>query len=119
MMMIARSTYDSNRTRGSFTCLILLAHSACLSTCHPFPCRCGKTTLCKALAGRVPLNRMCGDVRLLCSTAEDNFQSEVELPATGSMRGAGAVRNISQMTGFVPQFDQLHESLTVGSAGRS
>lgn len=61
---------------------------------------------------------MCGDVRLLCSTAEDNFQSEVELPATGSIRGAGAVRNISQMTGFVPQFDQLHESLTVGGAGR-
>jgi hypothetical protein len=61
---------------------------------------------------------MCGDVRLLCSTAADNFQSEVELPATGSMRGAGAVRNISQMTGFVPQFDQLHESLTVGGAGR-
>ena len=59
---------------------------------------------------------MCGDVKVLCSSAADNFKAEVELAASDSMRGAGAVSNISHMTGFVPQFDQLHESLTVSTA---
>lgn len=81
------------------------------------PSGCGKTTLCKALAGRLPQNRMCGDVRLLCSSAADGYKAEVELTAAGSAGSAAAACNISNMTGFVPQFDQLHETLTVSDAG--
>lgn len=78
-----------------------------------FPILHSKTTLCKALAGRLPTNRICGHVRLLCSTAQDDFASEVELTAEGMPGAAAAACNISHMTGFVPQFDQLHETLTV------
>jgi hypothetical protein len=81
------------------------------------PSGCGKTTLCKALAGRLPQSRMCGDVRLLCSSAADGYKAEVELTAAGSAGSAAAACNISNMTGFVPQFDQLHETLTVSGAG--
>jgi len=81
------------------------------------PSGCGKTSLCKALAGRLPESRMCGDVRVLCSSAADGFQAAVELTAAGSVGSAAAACNISQMTGFVPQFDQLHESLTVSADG--
>lgn len=81
------------------------------------PSGCGKTTLCKALAGRLPQSRMCGDVRVLCSSAADHFQAAVELTAAGSVGSAAAACNISHMTGFVPQFDQLHESLTVSAVG--
>jgi ABC-type glutathione transport system ATPase component len=80
------------------------------------PSGCGKTTLCKALAGRLPQSRMCGDVRLLCSSAADGYKAEVELTAAGSQGSAAAAFNISNMTGFVPQFDQLHETLTVSDA---
>ncbi len=78
------------------------------------PAYTGKTTLCKALAGRVPRSNMVGDVRVLCSSAADNFKAEVELTAAGTAGSAATACNISQMTGFVPQFDQLHETLTVG-----
>lgn len=81
------------------------------------PSGCGKTTLCKALAGRLPQSRMCGDVRVLCSSTADGFQAAVELTAAGSLGSAAAACNISHMTGFVPQFDQLHESLTVSTDG--
>ena len=84
----------------------------CLSACLPA----GKTTLCKALAGRVPRNHMVGDVRVLCSSAADNFRAEVELTAAGTAGSAATACNISNMTGFVPQFDQLHETLTVSGA---
>jgi hypothetical protein len=92
----------------AYVCLTFAAPVCCLSVCLL-----QKTTLCKALAGRLPVNRICGDVRLLCSSAADAFQAEVELTAAGTAGGAAAACNISQMTGFVPQFDQLHETLTV------
>lgn len=59
---------------------------------------------------------MCGDVKVLCSSAADNFKAEVELTAAGTAESAATACNISHMTGFVPQFDQLHESLTVSGA---
>lgn len=81
------------------------------------PSGCGKSTLCKALAGRLPSERICGDIRVLCSTAADGFASQTEL-ALADSKGfkfgpSAAACNISHMTGFVPQFDLLHESLTV------
>lgn len=94
-------------------CLTKLCRPCALRVCLSVCCA-QKTTLCKALAGRLPLNRICGDVRLLCSSAADAFHAEVELTAAGTAGGAAAACNISHMTGFVPQFDQLHETLTVG-----
>lgn len=95
--------------QSSSVCMPELCCPGVLSVCFM-----QKTTLCKALAGRLPLNRICGDVRLLCSSAADAFHAEVELTAAGTAGGAAAACNISHMTGFVPQFDQLHETLTVG-----
>ncbi|KAF8061902.1 ABCG21 [Scenedesmus sp. PABB004] len=77
------------------------------------PSGCGKTTLLKALAGRLPAARAWGDVRaVLCAQGA----------AGADARGGGAAPQgelslaasaVAHMTGFVPQFDLLHESLTV------
>ncbi|KAF8058431.1 ABCG25 [Scenedesmus sp. PABB004] len=75
------------------------------------PSGCGKTSLCKALAGRLPMERIVGDIRMRCSSAADGFGSESEVAVTGL--ASGVVANLAYMTGFVPQFDLLHESLTV------
>ncbi len=99
----------------SLAVMCLLANIHKLHNCLLcLPAGTGKTTLCKALAGRVPRNHMVGDVRVLCSSAADNFKAEVELTAAGTAGSAATACNISHMTGFVPQFDQLHETLTVG-----
>lgn len=70
-------------------------------------CRCGKTSLCKALAGRLPLSRVVGDVAFVCEA--DGPASTAE-PLVLSPTGA------KSMIGFVPQFDLLHESLSVSAA---
>ena len=77
------------------------------------PSGCGKTTLCRALAGRLPMNRVCGNISVFCSSAEDGFRSESELVVSDSSGASTASRDLSQTTGFVPQFDLLHETLTV------
>lgn len=60
------------------------------------------------------MSHVCGDIRVLCSSAADSFQSQTELVMAEAAFGASATScNISHMTGFVPQFDLLHESLTV------
>lgn len=77
------------------------------------PSGCGKTTLCRALAGRLPMNRICGNISVLCSSSDDNFQSESELVVCDSNGSSETSSDLSHTTGFVPQFDLLHESLTV------
>lgn len=77
------------------------------------PSGCGKTTLCKALAGRLPTSRFSADIRVLCSSAADGFATSSELAMAGSWSACAVACNISHMMGFVPQFDLLHETLTV------
>jgi ABC-type multidrug transport system ATPase subunit len=78
------------------------------------PSGCGKTSLCKALARRLPSNRVLGDIRVLCSSAADGYKSESALAVCGRTgRLAQAKCDLAHMTGYVPQFDLLHESLTV------
>jgi hypothetical protein len=106
----------------------------------PLYCLCcsGKTSLCKALAGRLPSNRVWGDISVLVSTngnstnscntpvtskATDTLASSVKSNAAKDTAAAAfAVGNgggllpaaaVAHITGFVPQFDLLHESLTV------
>ncbi|WIA22163.1 hypothetical protein OEZ85_004499 [Tetradesmus obliquus] len=78
------------------------------------PSGCGKTSLCKALARRLPSNRVLGDIRVLASSAADSYKSESALAVCGHTgRLAQAKCDLAHMTGYVPQFDLLHESLTV------
>eukprot|EP00775_Hariotina_reticulata_P007451 gene7451-7661_t len=77
------------------------------------PSGCGKSTLCKALAGRLPMSRVSGDIRVVCSSAADGFQSQSELAMAGCQASCSLRLDIANMTGFVPQFDLLHETLTV------
>jgi ABC-type multidrug transport system ATPase subunit len=84
------------------------------------PSGCGKTSLCKALARRLPANRVLGDIRVLCSSAADGYKSESALAVCGHKRSAAKAKcDLAHMTGYVPQFDLLHDSLTVSSARRS
>ena len=80
------------------------------------PSGCGKTTLCRALAGRLPMSRVCGNVNMLCSSAADGFRSESELVVCDSLGECNASHELCQTTGFVPQFDLLHETLTVSDS---
>jgi hypothetical protein len=77
------------------------------------PSGCGKSTLCKALAGRLPMSRVAGDIRVVCSAAADGFQSKSELAMAGCQTSCSLRLDVANMTGFVPQFDLLHETLTV------
>jgi hypothetical protein len=111
-----------------FTCLLQLLAKHLLLMCagvsgrfahsqlHAImgPSGCGKTSLCKALARRLPANRVLGDIRVLCSSAADGYKSESELAVCGHKRSAAKTKcDLAYMTGYVPQFDLLHESLTV------
>eukprot|EP00882_Tetradesmus_deserticola_P006807 GHRQ01007167.1.p1 GENE.GHRQ01007167.1~~GHRQ01007167.1.p1 ORF type:complete len:454 (+),score=193.21 GHRQ01007167.1:164-1363(+) len=78
------------------------------------PSGCGKTSLCKALARRLPPSRVLGDIRVLCSSAADGYKSESALSVCGHKRRVAPGKcYLAHMTGYVPQFDLLHESLTV------
>lgn len=101
----------------------------------------GKTSLCKALAGRLPTRRVWGDVNVLVSTTTDAVtasgagaaadSSAHKIPAAAAAASDSAVvpagaagsagystallpaAAVAHITGFVPQFDLLHDSLTV------
>jgi ABC-type multidrug transport system ATPase subunit len=70
------------------------------------PSGCGKTTLCKALAGRLPTNRVLASIQVQRTEAEGDAAAAVDVAEDG-------LPGISRLAGFVPQFDLLHESLTV------
>ncbi|WIA38572.1 hypothetical protein OEZ86_001885 [Tetradesmus obliquus] len=98
------------------------------------PSGCGKTSLCKALSGRLPSNRVWGDISVLVSSSSssrtpDATASNAEASALSGSAGPGAAAaaaaagggggsgllpasEVAHITGFVPQFDLLHESLT-------
>jgi hypothetical protein len=91
------------------------------------PCS-GKTSLCKALSGRLPSNRVWGDISVLVSSSSSTpgtlvppgtaaaAAAAVEGASVHSGTGGAALlpaAEVSHITGFVPQFDLLHESLTV------
>jgi hypothetical protein len=96
-------------------------------SCHlPLPCS-GKTSLCKALSGRLPSNRVWGDISVLVSSSSSSSSSMLGTSASPATAAAGAAdgfvgaagaallpaADVAHITGFVPQFDLLHESLTV------